>query len=162
MIQRLRTLALTLIGGLVLITVAIHFVLGYREDAFAVPETWALAAVLGVGVATHVVIFSIGYRAPAIDPTAPRESYVAGYQSAMILRFALGESTAILALALGFVVPEGGMLLFLIGVAIAFAALALHVYPWEFSVERYRAALEREGGTSYLREDLGLEQPPTP
>lgn len=156
MIQSLRILALTLMGALVFIGIALYFVLGTQENAFALPATWALVAVVVIGAGSNVMIPLVGYQAPAIDATAPRQRYTGAFQSGMILRFAFAESTAIISIALAFVVVDGGMLLYLIGAAISLVTMAVHVYPSEAAVERFRARLEREGGTSYLREDLGL------
>lgn len=154
MIQSLRTLALAL--ALVLIPVVLFLALGGEDDALALPDTWALAIVLVVGLGGNVLIPVVGYQTPAVPPGAPRESHVAALQSAMILRFALAESAALVSIVLAFVVTAGGMLLVLVGCAIALLTMALHVYPSERPIERYRRQLERDGGVSYLREDLGL------
>jgi hypothetical protein len=155
-ILTLRMLASSMIGAVVLIGLAMWFVLSGNEDPFAVPESWALLVVLAEGAAVLVLVTVAGYNAPAVPPGAERTSYVARFQASMMLRLALGESTALIALALAFVVPEGGYLLFLLGALLSLVTMGIHGYPWEYPVERYRARLERDGGTSYLREDLGL------
>jgi hypothetical protein len=159
-ILSLRMLAGSMMGAVVLICFALWFVLGTADDAFAAPETWALAVVVAEGLAAFVVVTVVGYNTPAIAPGAERTSYAGAFQASMMLRLAVGESTALIALALGFVVAEGGYLLVLVGAAISLVTMGLHGYPWEYPIERYRARLERDGGTSYLREDLGLAPNP--
>lgn len=156
MIQTLRTLALAMMGAIVMIGLALFFVLGDEETAFDVPDTWALALVVAMGLGLNVLIPIVGYQAPAVAPGASRHNYAGAFQAAMILRLTLAESVGIISIALAFVVDAGGMLIYLIGGAISLATMAFHGYPWEGPVERFRARLERDGGTSYLREDLGL------
>ncbi|WP_141014992.1 hypothetical protein [Nocardioides sambongensis] len=160
MILTLRMLASSMIGAVVLICFALWFVVGTGDDPFAVPETWALAVVVAEGAAAYLLVTVVGYNAPAVPPGAARESWVARFQASMMVRLALGESTALIALALAFIVPDGGYLLLLVGAAMSLVTMGVHGYPWDYPVERYRARLERDGGTSYLREDLGL--PPKP
>lgn len=157
MIHALRTVALALMSSLVILGIALFFVLGEESSDPFRPEGWALAVVVGAGVVANLVILTIGYQAPAVPTGNPRGTgYAAAYQAATYLRFALAESTAVLAVALAFVVNQGGFGTYLVGGAISLASMATHVYPWSFPIERYRARLERDGGTSYLREDLGL------
>lgn len=156
MINTLRILALTMMTVVVALGVVLFVVLGDVDEPFAMPDTWALIAVVAVGAAANLAIPVIGYQAPAVKPGEPRASYVPAFQAGMMLRCSLGEGIALVACALSFVTSQGGLVLYLVGAVIALVTMAIHGYPSDACVERVRARLERDGGVSYLREDLGL------
>jgi hypothetical protein len=156
MVQQLRLLSFMLMGSIIALGVALFFVLGPRDGALAGPALWANATVIAVSVGAFAMLHNIGYRAPAVSPTEPRSDHTAAFQTSYFLRFAFAEVPALVSFVLAFVVVQGGIALYLVGGVVSFALAALHVYPSERVIERYRAQLEREGGTSYLREDLGL------
>lgn len=154
-----RLVAGTLISGLFFIALALFFVLPLDEA----PPVWVLPAQLAAGVAVHVLVEAIGYRPPALDPSLDDEAASAQamvrHQGAMILRFALIESIAIVSIALAFVVPDGGFLTFAGGAVVSLALMGYHVWPWTRPVGRTADALEARGRRSGLREAFGLSSP---
>jgi len=158
--QQHRVLAGSLAGGVLVLAVAMWFVLGSADDALAAPPLALLVALPVVGVVVHVVLDVIGYRPAPLDPAlradeAAREAMVR-YQTGTVLRFAVSESVAIVAIAASFVVSSGGYLLVLGGCAVTLVLVAVHVWPWRRPVDRTATALERDGARSGLRETFGV------
>ena len=120
-----RILAAALMGGIVLIGVALAAVLPLDE----VPPTWVTIALIGAGVAVHLGLESFGYRPTSADP-------VAAFQAGMILRSAFAESIAVVAAALAFVLPEGGFATYAVGAGVAIALMGVHVWPSARTVAR--------------------------
>ncbi len=157
-IQTFRILAWSLMGALLVIAVALY--VADPDQAWDQPPLWSAAAVVVVAVAVLGLVGVVGYRTPAIAPGTPedeaRKKSLTAFQSSMILRFALCESIALIALALGYVVDDGGpFLLYLLGAAIAVPAMIFHVFPSERTITAAEESLQREGGLSYLRQALG-------
>lgn len=162
-VSRLRILAGALMGAVVLLGVGLGVALA-GTGATDAPPGWALVALLAAGVVMHVVVTAAGYRAPALDPELPEAAAgadsVQAFQSSMILRLALGESVALAAAALAFVVDAGGLVVYATGAVVSLLLMAYHGWPSERAVERVREQLERGHGRSHVREELGL--PPRP
>lgn len=157
--RSMRILALVLIAALVFITVVLYYVLGTAEGGMANPPMWVLVvqfvyALIALGVAE-----TIGYRTAAAElgeaQTVGNNSALA-YQSAMILRFAVCESLAIISIALAFVLTPSTFLIYLYGGLLSLALMLFEVLPSKRSVARTEASLERRGRPSYLREAFGL------
>ena len=158
--QQHRVLAGSLTGGVLVLAVAMWFVLGSTDGALAAPPVALLVALPVAGAAVHVVLDAIGYRPDPLDPAlaaeeAVREAMVR-YQSGTVLRFAVSEAVAIVAIAASFVVARGGYVLVLAGCAVTLALVAVHVRPWRRPVDRTASALERDGARSGLREAFGV------
>lgn len=162
--QSTTMLALSLMGALVIIPVAVFFVVGGEDGALHAPATVLLVAVPAAGVAVHVLLEAIGYRVQPIAPGTPeddaRSQAVARWQASMVQRFALSEAIAIVSLALCFVVDQGGYVLLLLGCATSLALMAVHVFPWSRPVGRVADALDRDGAHSGLREVFGTGRGP--
>ncbi len=154
-----RLVAGTLVSGLFVIGLALYFVLPSDEA----PPVWVLAAQLAAGVAVHLAIEAIGYRAVPLDPSLDRDHAVAQgmvrYQAGMLLRFALAESIAIASIALAFVLSEGGFLTYAGGAVVALVLMGVHVWPWARPVGKAADQLEAGGQQSRLREVFGLPEP---
>ncbi|MCD4535728.1 hypothetical protein LRP67_16680 [Nocardioides sp. cx-169] len=169
MLTSLRIVVGAMMAFLLLIALSLSFVLAPSgssppdQGLLDAPAPWVPAALLAGGVALHLVITAVGYRTPAIVPGTPPE--VAGRAAAgaltsgTFLRAALAESLALLALALAFVLIEGGFVTYLCGAAVSLALSALHAFPREATIRRTEESLERQGGTSYLRQQLSLPAP---
>ena len=170
MLISLRLVVGAMLSFLVVMALALSFVLGPVSDdprpgegLFDPPEPWALGVLAGLTLAVLVLITLVGYRTTAIAPGTPPQ--VAGRTSAgaltagTFLRAALAESVALVALALAFVVTEGGYVLFLCGAAVTVVLGLVHAFPTERTIRRTEASLERAGGTSYLPQQLSLPAP---
>ena len=123
-----RILAVSLMGGIVLIGLALAAVLPLDEA----PPTWVTIGLVAAGVAVHVGLDAFGYRPTSADP-------VAAYQAGMILRSAFSEAIAIVAAGLAFVLPEGGFATYAVGAGVAIALMAIHVWPSDRAVAKQRS-----------------------
>lgn len=154
----IRTLALTLISTLPLIAITLSFVLG---DTFGeTPPLTIVIALLVTGLGAHALIEAVGYRTEPLPlsmsedqaRTAARERF----QTGLILRFALAEFVAILSITLAFVMGQGGIWTFLVGMVISLVLLAMHVWPGRRPITRVADALESNGRLSGLRETFSV------
>ena len=158
--RTVRTLAGALMGALLMILVVVTMVLSSTDGAFDFnPVPLGIQVVAGLGA--HFLLEQIGYRVPALDlsDSAPSDATSSGrartsWQSAMLLRFAVCESIAILSIAAAFIL-EGGFFILLGGVVVSLALMAVHVWPQRRSVDRVATALEAGGARSGLRETFG-------
>ena len=123
-----RILAAGLMGGVVLIGVALAFVLPLDES----PPGWVTIGLVGAGVAVHLGLDAFGYRPSGADP-------VAAFRAGMILRSAFAEAVAVVAAALAFVLPEGGFATYAVGAGVAIALMGIHVWPSARAVGRQRS-----------------------
>lgn len=156
MIQQLRIMVLAVVTGVVAMGVVLHVVLAPDTDAYAFPSAAALGFLGVAALVANTTMVLVGYRTTAVAPATQRTNHTGAFQSTTILRLAFAETSAIVGALLAFVVPAGGMVLYLLGAAVTLAAMALHVYPSDATIDRVRRSLEREGGKSYLREDLDV------
>lgn len=160
-LQSLKVLSTALMSSLVLVLVAVTFVL--TEDGTGAAPVWAFAVVVAVAAADSALIGIAGYRFRPVAPGTPeidaRRTSVAQVQTLTILRFALSEAVALVAVALAFVVEEGGIGLVVLGVLVAELMMFWHVWPSDRLITRTQEALESEGARSYLREALDAPVP---
>lgn len=158
-----RMLAGSLMSALFVIALALYFVFSGTEDPWAAPVLYVTVAQVAAGIAVHFFLETIGYRAPALDPSLSEEDAAASgrkvWQSTMVLRFALSEFVAIASLAAAFVVTEGGYLTYLGGLLVSVVLMAIHVWPSARPVGKLAEALERGGRSSHLRETFGVADP---
>lgn len=159
MLRQVQTVAGAVMGSLVMIAIAlgIAFPEGERFDA---PPLWLVAAQVLAAIVVHLAVEAIGYRAPAIHPETgeaeARTISARAFTSGTVLRVGLCESIALASVAAAFLVDSGGYAGFLTGAAISLALMAVHAWPGAGPIEKTLASLERDGGRSYLREQLGL------
>lgn len=143
-------------GALVFIGLACVFVLPVDEA----PPLWVPIAQVVAGIGVHTVLEAIGYHMDPLDPSLTGDDAAAqaraSWQSSMIVRFALSESIAILSLALAFVLPEGGFLIYAGGALVALVLMVVHVWPWARPVGKLADQLESAGQASGLREAFGV------
>lgn len=156
-----RMLVGALIGSLVTLGLVLFLVL----DPRAYPPVW-LAAALGVmAVAAHVVVEAVGYRVPPIDPDAKAEEIrrgaLAAYQNSTVVRFAICESVAMVAVVAAFVVEPQAAKTYLVGGTLSLLLLLWHVWPSERVIRRVEQALDRRGGRSGLSEAMHGRAPGT-
>lgn len=161
-LQQSRMLSFALMSALVVMALAVWFVLDQSGgDKYAAPPLLMVALQVLGGIAVYVLCDGIGYRLQPIEPGTPRKEAATralrGWQSGFVMRFALCEIVALASLAGAFVIGDGGFVGYLVGAVISLALMGWFVWPGERTVGRTAEALEREGGTSYLREVMGLE-----
>jgi len=154
--QAVTTLASTLIGAPLIITVAIYF--AATDDPTASWGPWLLVVPV-LNLAGIVAAEVVGYTVPALpagtEPDRVRRLAEERFRTGMILRFALTEAPFVvtIALAFAFPVPEPVVLVGL-SAALTCLGLAFHCWPWSRPVGRTADALERDGVKTSLREDL--------
>ena len=156
-LQAVRILSGALIGGLVIFAVVAVVALGTGEY----PSPVEAAALFGI----NVLAFVVGYRTEAVRPDADPESALTtgleALQQTTILRFAITEAPAILALAWAF--STGSAWPYLIGAFWSLLCMAWHVWPSRRVATRLERSLDREGGRSGLVAALsGSTGPSTP
>lgn len=158
MLNTLRVLVGAMMGALVFIGIALFFVLAPEEREPGPPVVVLLGVVL-LAVVLFVLIETLGYRVPK-DPNAVTSPATA-FQAMTLLRAALGESVAIVSVALAFLVTSGGLIVYLLGAVLGLGLLAWHAFPWSRPIRRSSEALRRAGVTPDLESVLGLPSRPT-
>jgi hypothetical protein len=153
-VTQLRTLVGTLMGGLVLFGVVAFLAVG----AEGYPPTWAAAVLGALAVVAHLTTEAVGYRTAAVAPgTSPQEAAAAGlaaYRTTLMLRFAICEAVAIVALAATFVLEPQTAMTYLVGGTLSLALLAWHCWPGGRVTRRLEQQLDRDGGRSGLGDAL--------
>ncbi len=116
---------------------------------------WALG---GLAVISHLLSRSVGFRLkPVPAGTLPAEAMdmaKAAFQTSTILRMALSEAVAIIALILTFIVLPASWMTYLIGGTLSLILMWVNVWPSTASISKVRAQLDREGGQSFLDDAL--------
>lgn len=161
--RQTRMLSLILVSALVMIGIALSFILTPIGE---LPPWWVPLAQVVAGVALHAVIGAIGYQAAPLDrglsDSQARATAQRIFTTGQTMRFAFSESIAIISIALAFVLPHGGFLIFVGGALVALALMAVHVWPGAGPVGRIADKLEADGRPSGLREEFGLTGGPGP
>lgn len=146
-----RTFALALIGGGFTIVAVAVFVLGFLNEQL--PPWWMSAGLLLLPVAAWSLSETLASRLPALEPGLDGNDStlraIAAYQSNMVLRFALVESTLFVGLLLSFVLGYGAWPAVLVGVS-NLPLLAMTVWPNHRNVSRAERVLNRSGGRAQL------------
>lgn len=155
MFSTLRTMVSAVMGSVVIIGFALWFVLTDRTQT---PELLWLAVVALLGAGAAGMIRTVGFQALAVAPGATSEQAArqarSAFQTGTISRMAMAEMPAIASIAVAFVAPEGGFVLYLLGAAIALGLLATYALPSDSTIARTQESLEREGGRVDLRTAL--------
>src|SRR5688572_30619014 len=116
MLSSLRTMVSAIMRSLVILAFALWFVF---TDHAELPGVLWLGIVLLLGAGAAGLIQSVGFRTAAIAPGATSEESArqarAAFQSGTISRMAIAEMPAIASIAVAFVAPEGGFVLYLLG-----------------------------------------------
>ncbi len=111
-----------------------------------------------LAVAAHLVASTVGYRVPAVaagtPPDVARGAAHAAYQQSMVLRFAVCESGAIIALVLAFALTPQTAMTYLVGAVLSLLLMLWHVWPSRRLVAKVEALLDADGGRSGLQDTL--------
>ena len=153
--QQHRTVVGAVMGSLVVIGLTLWVTLP-PDEALAAPDPLAAGGLVVAGLALHLLIEAIGYRAPALTPGQDHAttSKQAGERlmSGTVLRLALSETIAFVALALTFVLTPSTILTYAVGALVSLGLLARHAWPSARVVDRVATALEADGARTGLRE----------
>lgn len=161
--QPRQILAVALMGALVVIGLALTFLFasgGVFGDVWTKPPVVVWVALVVLAFAPIPLIEAIGYATGALKPglsrpAASKEALIRD-QSRTILRFVMCEAPAIIAVALAFVVPGGGLWLYATVAPVSLWLMWMHVYPQPAAILRTQEALEANGTRSYLDELYGF------
>lgn len=158
--QPRQILAGALMGALVVIGIALTFIFstpgGVFGDLWTKPPVMVWAVMVVLAFAPIPLINAIGYNVGALAPGLSRleasRAALMRDQSATILRFVMCEAPAIVAVAMAFVVPGGGLWIYATVAPVSLWLMWTHVYPHPSTVARTQEALEAGGTRSYLDE----------
>jgi hypothetical protein len=113
---------------------------------------------LAAAATSHLLSRRVGFNLkPVPAGTSPDEATAlarATFQASTVLRFALGDSVALVALVLSFLVQPVTWMAYLIGGALALVLLAVNVWPGAGIISKAQQQLDREGGPSFLHDAL--------
>lgn len=153
-IKSTRILVATLAGGLVIFGIALYFELPSGDY----PPVWVPWALGGLAVISHLLSRTVGFNLrPVPAGTLPADAMkvaLTTFQTSTILRFALGEVVAIVAIILCFAVSPQTWMTYLIGGVLAVILLAVNVWPRAAIISKVQEQLDREGGQSLLADAL--------
>jgi hypothetical protein len=153
-IKTLRMLVGFLAGSLVMFGVVLYFVIPNGDY----PPIWVPWALGGLAVASHLLCQTTGFSLKPVPagtlPTEAMGAARAAFQASSMLRFALCESVAIIALVLSFAVHPASWMTYLIGLVLALILLRVNVWPSATVISKAQRRLDRDGGQSFLRDAL--------
>ena len=153
-ITSLRILVGILSAGLVMFGIVLSFILANSDY----PPIWVAWGLGGLAVVSHLLCRTVGFNLKAVPAgTPPAEAMAmagAVFQASTVLRFALSESVAIIALVLSFVVLPATWMTYLIGGVLALVLMGVNVWPGAAVIRRAEQQLDRDGGQSYLNDAL--------
>lgn len=153
-IKSTRILVGTLASALVMFGIVLFTVLPSGDY----PPIWVPWALGGLALLSHLLSRTVGFNLRPVPagtlPTEAMATALAAFQASLILRFALSEAVAILALVLSFVVPPQTWMTYLTGGVLALILLAVNVWPSTAVVSKVQRRLDREGGQSFLGDAL--------
>jgi Na+/melibiose symporter-like transporter len=157
-VRQLRTIAGAVTAVPVLLGIVI-FVVQNSDDGRGEVSWVAIGASLVVAAIAWLLCEQIGYRLRALPAARVdeglRKQALQRFQASMMIRMALAEVPALVALALTFVKSPVNVFNYLPGGLAALALMALHVQPTRTSVARSETALDRDGGRSDLSRTFG-------
>lgn len=158
MARQLRTIAGAVTAVPVLLGIVIFVVQGSSNGPGEL--SWlAIGGSLAAAAIAWLLCEQIGYRlvplaADRVDRDVQKQA-LQRFQASMMIRMALAEVPALVALALTFVQSPVNVVNYLPGGLAALALISLHVQPTRTAVARSETALDRDGGRSGLSQTFG-------
>lgn len=153
-IKPLRLTLGFLVGSLLLFGVVVYSI----DKNGDLPPSWVLWTLGGLAVCSHLLCQRVGFNLkPVPTGTPPAKAMVmagAAFQASTLLRFALSEAVAIVALALSFAVLPASWMTYLIGAVLTLILIGVNVWPSTAVISKAQQRLDRDGGQSLLRDAL--------
>lgn len=146
----LRMLTGAFIGGVIILTVVMFFV---APDTI-VPEPWVIAVLLGLVAASAVTSLVLIQQIPAAPPEATLPQIMATVMPTHILRLALTEAPAIIAIVLAFMAEEPSWVTVAVGTVPTVLVMLLLVFPHEGVLRRYERQLDAGGVRTRFTDQL--------
>jgi hypothetical protein len=154
LIKPLRILIGVSGSSLVMFGVFVYFILPNGDY----PPIWVAWALGGLALTSHLLCQTVGFNLkPVPAGTLPAEAMAmagAAFQASSVLRFALSESVAIVALVLSFAVLPASWMTYPIGGVLALILLAVNVWPGTAVISKAQQRLDQDGGQSFLLDAL--------
>jgi len=153
-IRSLRVIVGTLTVSLVMFAVVLFLVLPNGHY----PPIWVPWGLGGLAVLSHLLCRKVGFTIkPVPSGTLPGEAMamaLAAFRTSTIVRFALSELVAIVALTLSFAVAPATWMTYLIGLVLALILLWVNAWPHAAVISKAQQQLDRDGGESFLPDAL--------
>jgi hypothetical protein len=153
-IRSLRILVGTLAGSVVIFGIVLYSV----HESGDYPPIWVAWALGGLAATSHLLSRRVGFNLKPVPAGTPPDEAMAmarvAFQASTVLRFALTEAVAIVALVLSFAVQPASWMTYLIGAVLALVLLAANVWPSAGIIGKTQQQLDREGGQSFLQDAL--------
>jgi hypothetical protein len=141
-------------GGLVMFGVVVQTQLP-NSDYPPIGVAWALG---GLAVISHLLSRTLGFRLRPVPagtlPAEAMEMAKTAFHASTILRLALSEAVAIIALILTYIVLPASWMTYLIGGTLALILMGVNVWPRKGLINKAEVQLDRDGGQSYLGDAL--------
>jgi hypothetical protein len=153
-IMSLRIIIGVVASGLVIFGVVLYYTLPNGDY----PPLWVPWALGGLAVTSHLLSQRVGFKLKPVPPGTPPDEAMAmarvAFQASTVLRFALSEAVAIIAIVLSFVVKPASWMTYLIGAVLGLVLLAVNAWPSAGNISKAQQQLDRDGGQSFLRDAL--------
>ena len=149
-LMTLRVLSGAFISGIAIITAMMFFV---APDT-VVPEPWVLAVLLGLVATAAVVSLVMVGQVPAATQGDTVSSMLAKVQPVHVLRLALMEAPAILAIVLMFLTEEPSWVTVTIAAVPTILLMLLLVFPHQGVLRRYERTLDSGGARTQFTDKL--------
>ncbi len=137
----LRVLSGAFIGGIAIIAALMFFV----APETVLPQPWVLAVLLGLVATTAVVSLVMVSQVPAASEDDTVGAMLGKVQPVHILRLALMEAPAILAVVLMFLADEPSWVTVAVAAVPTILLMLLLVFPHQGVLRRYEQALDSSG-----------------
>ncbi|USQ75243.1 hypothetical protein [Ornithinimicrobium cryptoxanthini] len=149
-LMTLRVLSGAFIGGIAIIAALMFFV----APETVLPQPWVLAVLLGLVATTAVVSLVMVGQVPAASEDDTVGAMLGKVQPVHILRLALMEAPAILAVVLLFLADEPSWVTVAVAAVPTILLMLLLVFPHQGVLRRYEQALDSGGAHTRFTDKL--------
>lgn len=146
----LRMLSGAFIGGIAILTVLMVVI----APDMAVPEPWVIAVLLGLVAAGAVLSLVLVGTLPAAPQGATLTELLPKVQAVHIMRLAVTEAPAIIAIVLMFLAEEPSWVTVAIAAVPTIVVMLALVFPHEGVLRRYEKALDAGGARTQFTDKL--------
>lgn len=146
----LRMLSGAFIGGIAIFTGLMVVV----APEVIVPEPWVIAVLLGLVAVSAILSLVLVGTLPAADQGTTMSEVLPKVQSVHIMRLAIMEAPALLAVVLMFLGEEPSWITVVIAAVPTIVLMLLLVFPHEGVLRRYERALDAGGARTQFTDKL--------
>ncbi|USQ78668.1 hypothetical protein [Ornithinimicrobium faecis] len=149
-LMTLRMLSGAFIGGIAIFTGLMVVV----APEVIVPEPWVIAVLLGLVAVSAILSLVLVGTLPAADQGTTMSEVLPKVQSVHIMRLAIMEAPALLAVVLMFLGEEPSWITVVIAAVPTIVLMLLLVFPHEGVLRRYERALDAGGARTQFTDKL--------